>query len=185
MLCCFVADAMSASSSLILGETISGGGSSFYSLIRKGRQVRLLKGRAEECRPKGTTFLQLPLTGSGGCSGRLCLLMDLAITLVLPVTIITNSENCLLPVCIGKLIESPSQVNDILRLKPKQLLMSTVNSSPAVSPAPLSAWYPALKRALCYSLCILTAFFFVWFFFLCMYTNMQSHLRSMATSLLL
>lgn len=190
MLCCFVADEMSASNSLNLGETTSGGGSSLYSIITKGRQLRLLKGWAEESRPKGTMFLQLPLTGSGGCLGGLCLLMDLAITLVLPVTIITSSESCLLPVCIGKLIESPSQVNDISRLKPKQLLMSTVNSSPAVSPVPWpSAWYPALKRVLCYSLGILTAFFF--FFFLssfscaCTCKHAQSHLRSMTTSLLL
>lgn len=60
--------------------------------------------------------------------------MDLAITLLLPVTIITSSESCLLPVCIGKLVESPSQVNDILRLKAMRLQMNIANSSPAVSP---------------------------------------------------
>lgn len=54
MLCCFVADEMSASNSFVLEDTTSGGGSSFYSLIRKGRQVRLLKSRAEECRSEGS-----------------------------------------------------------------------------------------------------------------------------------
>jgi len=90
MLCCFVADMISASNSLILGDTTSGGGSSFYF---KRKQVRLLKSRAEECKPKGTTFLQLPLPGSAGCSGSLCPLMDLAITLLLPVTVVTNSKS--------------------------------------------------------------------------------------------